>query len=343
MSAALTAQSWLNHRPVRAGEDAPSWTQSPPPATLEVADVERAQGRIARHLGETPTQYTRRWGAWLKLENLQETGAYKVRGALNALCAQFERGDYRPVIAASAGNHGAGVAWAASQLGLRATLVVPEDAPRCKIERIQACGGTVIERGADFEASLDWAMELAEQTRSRLLHAFDDPDIIAGQGTVALELLRIDPATVVVPIGGGGLASGVITALRGRAIRVIGVQVEGVDAMRRVLHDGVGRIEPAPTLADGLRVKEAGRLTREICRHGLSDLVTVSEAEVRRTMIELARHEGLRVEGAGAVAVAGLRHVRNGRAVAILSGGNADPAIFDRLLGNQATRRLTRS
>ena len=114
-------------------------------------------------------------------------------------------------------------------------------------------------------------------------------------------------------------------------------RVEGVDAMRRLLQEGVGRIDPAPTLADGLRVREAGRLTREICRHGLSDLLTVSEAEVRKAMRELARCEGLRVEGAGAVAVAGLRHIRTGRVAAIISGGNADPGTLDLLLGKFST------
>lgn len=336
MNATLTAQAWLEHRRPVGGDDSRAWVAPRPASPLETADVRRAAMRIAEHLTETPTQFSRRWGAWLKLENLQETGAYKVRGALNALTAQLERGDHRPLIAASAGNHGAGVAWAAARVGLRATLVVPEDAPRCKIDRITSYGATVIEHGEHFEESLQWAMHLAEETGSRLLHAFDDPDIIAGQGTVALELLRINPEVVVVPIGGGGLASGVITALRGQKTKVIGVQVEGVDAMRQVVQEGIPRIEPARTLADGLRVREAGRLTREICRRGLSDFVTVTEAEVRRTMRELVRHEGLRVEGAGAVAVAGLRYVQSRRAVAIISGGNADPVIFDRLLGKPA-------
>ncbi len=337
MSAVLTARAWLHHRPRFGDGDARPWAPLSSASPLEPADVRRAAARIAEHLTETPAQFTRRWGAWLKLENLQETGAYKVRGALNALTAQVERGDHRAIIAASAGNHGAGVAWAAARLGLRATLVVPKDAPRCKVERIQSYGATVVEHGEHFEESLEYATRRAEERRSRLLHAFDDPDIIAGQGTIALEVLRINPEVVVVPIGGGGLASGVITALRGQAVKVIGVQIEGVDAMRQVLENGVTRIEPARTLADGLRVREPGRLTREICHRGLSDFVTVTESEVRRTMRELARHEGLRVEGAGAVAVAGLRYVRSKRAVAIVSGGNADPGIFDRLLGKQTS------
>lgn len=336
MNATLTTQAWLPDRPPVGDDDSRGWIAPPPAAPLEPADVRRAAARLAEHLRETPTRFSSSWGAWLKLENLQETGAYKVRGALNALTAQLERGDRRPVIAASAGNHGAGVAWAAARVGLRATLVVPYDAPRCKIERILDYGATVVERGEHFEESLQWATDRAEETGSRLLHAFDDPEVIAGQGTVALELLRIRPDTVLVPIGGGGLASGVITALGGQETRVIGVQIEGVDAMRRVVQEGIGAIEPARTLADGLRVREAGRFTREICRRGLSGFVTVTEAEVRRAMGELARREGLRVEGAGAVAVAGLPYVRGSRVVAVVSGGNADPVVLERLLAEQA-------
>lgn len=336
MNAIRTAQAWIHHRPPSTDHDSRSWIAPRPASPLEPADVRRAAARIAEHLTETPTQFSPRWRAWLKLENLQETGSYKVRGALNALTAQVERGDHRALMAASAGNHGAGVAWAAARLGLRATLVVPVDAPRCKIERIQSYGATVVEHGEHFEESLQWATQRAEETNSRLLHAFDDLDIIAGQGTVALELLRVNPDVVVVPIGGGGLASGVLTALRGQDVKVVGVQIEGVDAMRQLIQEGVARIEPASTLADGLRVREAGRLTREICRRGLSAFVTVTEAEVRHAMDELLRCEGLRVEGAGAVAVAGLRYVRSSRAVAIISGGNVDPVILDRLLDKRA-------
>lgn len=291
-------------------------------SSVDLADVRAAAVRLDAVLPRTPLIHSGAWGAWLKLESLQLTGAYKVRGALNAVLCALEQGDHRPVVAASAGNHGAGVAWAAQHVGLPAVVAVPEDAPSVKVERIAALGAEVQRVGRSFEESLQWARAYAEQAGARLIHAFDDPQVIAGQGTIAFELLGVRPDVVLVPVGGGGLAAGISLVLRAAGVRLVGVQIEGVDAMASVLRGGPDRIVPRPTVADGIRVGSPGQLTRILCRRGLERVVLVREDEVRLAMSALYVQEGLVVEGAGAVAVAGLARVPGQRRVALVTGGN---------------------
>jgi threonine dehydratase len=295
--------------------------------------VARAQSTIRSVLPETPVHHARDRGAFLKLENMQITGAYKVRGAFNAIARQLARGDRRPIVAASAGNHGKGVAWAARHFGLHATVVVPKSAPSAKIDGARALGAEVIERGQSFDECLAIARELAQRNGMRLVHAFDDPDVIAGQGTVGLELLPLEPDVVVVPVGGGGLAAGIGLALEGSGIRLVGAQVEGLDAMRRALAGLPCDGAPPSTIADGLVVREPGALTRNICSRVLSDIVLVTEAEVEQAIVELAARDKMVVEGAGAVAVAALSKVRGKKRVAIVSGGNIDLAALVALGG----------
>jgi len=255
---------------------------------------------------------------------MQHTGAYKVRGALNALLCQAARGDRRPVVAASAGNHAAGVAYAARVVGLEAVTVVPCSAPVTKIQRTQSLGARVICNGATFEDAYAEARRLSHVEGWRFLHAFDDPDIIAGQGTIAHELLAHEPDVVLVPVGGGGLAAGVGLALAARGVRVIGVQVAGVDAMSRALRGTLGGFVPAETMADGVRVSAPGALTTRICRRVLDDLITVSEGDVREAMLRLAVEDRVVAEGAGALAAAALTMVPGERKIAVVSGGNVD-------------------
>ena len=309
-----------------------------PKPLLAVDDVLAAATRIRPYVDETPTTYSPFRRCWLKLESLQVTGAYKVRGALNALIKQVERGDRRAVVAASAGNHGAAVAWAANRLGLEALIAVPTNAPTTKTDRIERLGATVVHHGAHFGESLEWALEASHKRHARFLHAFDDLDVMAGQGTVALELIHKRPDVVVLPIGGGGLASGCSTVLKAAGIRVFGVQVEGVDAMRSILNGGPSSIVPADTLADGLRVSEAGHFSRQICAENLEDVVTVSESHMRHTMASLALHEGIVVEGAGAVAVAALDQVPGSRRIALVSGGNVDSRVMIDVLAEYQSR-----
>lgn len=299
---------------------------------VSAADVLAAQARLRRYLNPTPLHYAERFGCWLKLENLQRTGSYKVRGAMNALLAARERGDTRPTIAASAGNHAQGLAWAAYRLGLPAITVMPRTAPETKVAGVAHWGATVRLHGDSYDEAKAFAAELAAQHDYRLLSAFDDPDVIAGQGTVGLEMAALMPDVVLVPIGGGGLASGVVLALKSQGVRVIGAQVENVDSMARALRDDHTVREPAATLADGVRVKEPGALTQQVLRALLDDVVIVREAELRETLVRLALEEHVIAEGAGALALAAGRRVAGKRKCAVVSGGNVDASVLAKLL-----------
>jgi threonine dehydratase len=288
------------------------------------AGLAAARARITAVLTPTPVVAARSRDAWLKLENLQTTGSFKVRGALNAIARGVEAGDRPSLVAASAGNHGLGVAWAARRFGLSACVVVPRDAPRAKVEGCRALGAEIVVGGDGYEACWAVAHRLAAERGARLVHAFDDPDVIAGQATVGFEIAAMAPDVVLVPVGGGGLAAGVGLALRGRDVRVIGVQVEGADGLRRALR-GQAPVRPRQTLADGLRVATAGALTTRICASVLDDVITVREDEVYAAVRQLAIDEHLVVEGAGAVAFAALGRVRARRPLAIITGGNIDP------------------
>lgn len=301
-------------------------------ADVTASDVLAASARLRRYLPPTPLHYAERFGCWLKLENLQRTGAYKVRGALNALLAARERGDRRTVITASAGNHAMGLAWAARALKVPVITVMPVTAPTVKAQGVAFLGATVRQHGQSYDEARAFAEQLAGQHGFRYLSAFDDPDVIAGQGTLGIELAAHAPEAVLVPIGGGGLAAGVALALKSQGVRIIGAQVEGVDAMARALGGDSAAIQPAATLADGTRVAKAGELTRAILSHLLDDLVIVREAELRETLARLMLEEHIVAEGAGALALAAGRRVASRRKVAIVSGGNIDAAVFAQLL-----------
>ena len=305
---------------------------------VTVADVLAAQARLRRYLPPTPMHHAERFGVMLKLENLQRTGSYKVRGALNALLAARERGDLRPVIAASAGNHAQGLAWAAYRLGVQVITVMPHGAPDNKIAGVAHWGATVRQHGDSYDEAYAFARELAEQNDYRFLSAFDDPDVIAGQGTVGIEIAPFAPDVVIVPIGGGGLASGVALALKSQGVRVVGAQVEGVDSMARALKGDLRSIAPVASLADGVRVKTPGFLTRRLCASLLDDVVIVREAELRETLVRLALEENIIAEGAGALALAAGRRVAGKRKCAVVSGGNIDAAVLAGLLSDVRPR-----
>ena len=305
---------------------------------VTASDVLAAQARLRRYLNPTPLHYAERFGCWLKLENLQRTGSYKVRGAMNALLAARERGDTRPTIAASAGNHAQGLAWAAYRLGMPAIAVMPKTAPDTKVAGVAHWGAAVRLHGETYDEAKAFAAELAAQHGYRLLPAFDDPDVIAGQGTVGLELASLMPDVVLVPIGGGGLAAGVVLALKSQGVKVIGAQVEGVDAMARALKGDTALRDPAATLADGVRVKEPGHITRGVLHELLDDLVIVREAELRETLVRLALEEHVIAEGAGALALAAGRRVAGKRKCAVVSGGNVDAGVLARLLSEVRPR-----
>jgi threonine dehydratase len=278
---------------------------------------------------------------FLKCENLQKTGSFKVRGALNRILELDDVARGRGVATVSAGNHAQAVAWAAARAGISATVVMPADASPTKARASEEYGAEVILQGTIIEA-FDLALEVAQDRGLTFLHAFDDPLIIAGQGTVALEVLEDVPdvATVVAPVGGGGLISGVALAVASLApaARVFGVEPHGACAMRKSLDKGEAvHIESVDTIADGLGAPMAGELTFEVVRRHVADVVLVSDDEIREAMAFLLARTKLLVEPAGAAGVAALLAGRiplaDGPVVAILSGGNVDLDRLPDLLG----------
>jgi len=256
---------------------------------------------------------------WLKAENLQRTGAFKVRGAVNKIATLSPAERATGVVAASAGNHGQAVAWAAREAGTHARIYVPQDAPMTKVEACRNYGAETVMGGAYFEDAFAGARTYVEETGATFIHPFEDPVVIAGQGTIGLELAEQITAaqTVVIPVGGGGLAAGIGTALR--AVKP-GVRIVGVQAGKS-----------GYTIADGIFVKEPGELTTSILDAVLDDMVHVSDEEISEALVLLLERTKLLVEGAGAVGLAALLHGRvggEGPVAVILSGGNIDPTLL---------------
>jgi threonine dehydratase len=295
------------------------------PPTLE--DVRAAAARIRPLLGPTPQVESPELGASLKLEIFQPTGSFKVRGAAAALTAL---GPGECVVAASAGNHGLAVAWAAAQLGIEATVVVAKTASPVKIEAISRFPATLVLHGEDYDAAEAHALSL----EGRYVSPYNDRGVIAGAGTIALEL--DDAETIVVPVGGGGLAAGVCLAVPA-AVRVIGVVAEASPAMRAAVEAGhVVAVEVRETLADGLAGNiEAGSVTVGLCARRLEEVVAVSEAELAEAMRFLVREHGLVAEGSGAAAIAALLAGRvrpRGPTVALVTGRNVTAQALARVL-----------
>lgn len=287
---------------------------------------------------------------WLKLENEQVTGSFKVRGAFNAIAALDPDVRARGVVASSAGNHGLGVAFAARHFGIPATIFVPRTAPEVKRRGIEALGATVNAAEPHYDAALARARRAAEETGRTFVHPCLGAALLAGQGTVGLEIIEALPelATVVVPVGGAGLLGGIASLLRAVAphVRIVGTQSELTDAMARsVRANEVVPIESRPTLADGL-AGDIDDAALDIGRHALDDIVTVSEEELGDAIAWLARTEGLVVEGAGAVGVAAVRQGRLGElafpVAVVLSGRNIDRERHERVLReSSATEAVT--
>jgi threonine dehydratase len=283
----------------------------------------------------------------LKAECLQRAGSFKLRGALSKLAALGETG--AGLVTASAGNHGRAVADAARIRGVECTVFMPRDASVSKVAAVERLGARVDLQGGSVEEALDLAAARARETGAALVHPFDDLDVIAGQGTLALELLEEVPdlARVLVPVGGGGLASGVGMALRRSRpeVRLIGVQARAcapyAEALGRLGSGERAEISPGATIADGIAIKRPGRLTLPLLRELLDDLELVSEDEIAGAMVFLAERAKLVAEGAGAVAAAALLSGRieagHGTTVAIVSGGNVDSGLLAGLLRRHET------
>jgi threonine dehydratase len=316
-------------------------------ASVTAGDVERAAADFRRHLRPTPLQLSRGLSqaagcqVFLKLESVQPIRSFKLRGALNKLTRMPADRRAAGVITASAGNHGMGVAYAAAEFGVPATVYVPENANPFKVEAIKRLGASVVHAGRSYSAAFDAAVEAQKETGATLVHAYDDPDVVAGQGTIGLELLEDLPEldVAVVPIGGGGLIAGISLYLKSKrpSVRVIGVEPEGADAMRRSLEAGrIVTLDRVDTIADGLAASAPGALTLALAQRHVDEVVTVSDDEMLRSIRQLFEVEHLLAEPAGAAALAGLLK-RGGvgaadRAAVIVSGANATDAVLLRAL-----------
>lgn len=312
---------------------------------VEVPDdvtLKAAAEVIGRHLVPTPVVAAPALGdgAVLKIESFQPTGSFKVRGGLAAVAAAVQRQPGVELVAASAGNHGLGVAYAADRLGARATVVVAENASMAKVRALEQFGVTLVRHGDSYDEAEAYALELAGRRGGHYVSPYNDPDVIAGQASLAGELLRQVPdlATVVVPVGGGGLISGISLATEGTAVRIVGVEPEASAAMSAALR--AGRAVPVHighTIADGLAGSiEQGSVTVEIARRRGVEMVTVDERELIDAVRFLAVEVGLVAEGAGAAAVAAVRAGRpeavTGPTAVLVTGRNIDPNLLASIL-----------
>ena len=327
--------------------DRPSWL------AVTLADVRRAATAIAGAIRPSPMIASAALGAeiggevFLKLETLQPTGSFKERGALNKLLTLDAAQRRVGVVAMSAGNHAQGVAFHARRLGIPATIVMPEATPFTKIDRTEALGATVVLKGAGLVEARQAADALAQQRGLTLVHPYDDAAVIAGQGTIALEMLAEYPELdmLVVPTGGGGALSGIAVAANGLnpAIDIVGVQCALYPSMVRLVRgEPPGLPAEGATLAEGIAVKEPGRLTRQIVETLVGDLRVVDEAQLEAAVEFLIERHKLVVEGAGAAGVAAMRadpaRFRGKRVGIVLTGGNID----SRLLASILMRSLVR-
>ncbi len=306
-----------------------------------------ARQRIRRHIYLSPARYSAGLSemtgqqVFLKLENLQRTGAFKERGALNKILTLTWDERERGVIAASAGNHAQAVAYHASQNGIRARIVMPLMTPLVKVAATAGYGADVVLHGADYDEACAEAVRQSSADGLTFLHPFDDDDVIAGQGTIGLELLEQvhELEAVVVPIGGGGLIAGVACAIResNRNIRIVGVQTERLPSMLRAREAGHPVTVPAEaTIADGIAVRRAGERTLPLVEKYVDQLVTVDEEEIASAILVLLEREKTLAEGAGAAALAALLQKKtslNGQRTAVLiGGGNIDVTLLSKII-----------
>ncbi len=321
--------------------------------TVGVADVEAAAATIASGVSHTPSALSETLSALLgctivvKFENLQFTASFKERGARNKLLHLTADERAAGVVAVSAGNHAQAVARHASLLGIDAMVVMPETTPFVKVANTRALGATVELCGATVKEARERCVAVAAAEGRTIVHPYDDPFVVAGQGTVGLELLADHPSldTVVVPVGGGGLLAGIATVYRARAphVDLVGVQSEGYDSMARRLRGDASPVADGPTMAEGIAVAEPGELTSSILRDANVDIVTVSEQAIEEAVNLFLEIEKVVAEGAGAAALAAVAQHRErfaGRHVGVvLTGGNIDP----RLLASTIMRGLVHS
>ena len=315
---------------------------------ISLQDVREAADRIEGSVVQTPCTPSEAFGelfggrAWFKFENLQRTGSFKERGALNRMLMIPPDERSRGVIAASAGNHAQGVAFHAGRLGMRATIVMPERTPLIKVSNTERYGARVVLHGTSYDEAMGEALRLRDAEGSTLIHPFDDPGVIAGQGTIGLELLSQCPgmSTVVVPVGGGGLISGIAMAIKetNPSVRIVGVEAAVLPAALRAREAGrVVTIEAAETIADGIAVRSIGENTHRLIERYVDDLVVVGEEEIASAVLLLLEREKTVAEAACATTLAAVLSgaagdVAGDDVVFLLSGGNIDVNLLSRII-----------
>jgi threonine dehydratase len=316
--------------------------------TVVMTDILEARDRIAGIVHQTPILKDEKLEArigckiYFKAENLQRAGSFKIRGAYNKISQLSSDEKSRGVITASAGNHAQGVALAAKLNGISSTIVLPEFAPLTKIVATKALGAEVIMHGSTFDEAVDHSRRLQEEKGLTYVHAFDDDRIIAGQGTIGLEIAEVRPdvSVVVVPIGGGGIISGIAIAIKELipGVRVVGVQAENVAPVRPSLAAGRPvEIDYKPTIADGIAIKRPAERTLAIIKEYVDEIVEVSEEEISEGIFHLAQNAHLVVEGAGAAGAAAVIAGKvklnpDDRVCAVLCGGNIDGNVLARVI-----------
>jgi threonine dehydratase len=314
---------------------------------ISFTDIEQARKRIGSSIFLSPCAYSETLSKvtgtklWLKLENLQMTGSFKERGACNKLMALTAEERAHGVICASAGNHAQGVAYHATRLGIDATIVMPETTPLIKVQSTRTFGGRVILHGANYDEAFELAQKIEADEKRTFVHPFDDDLIMAGQGTIGLELLEQNPylEAVIVAIGGGGLAAGIATAIKetNPRIKVYGVETSAIPSMQAALAAGSPVTVPAArTIAEGIAVRRAGVRTMEVVKKYVDDIVLVDEEEIAEAILMLLEKEKTVAEGAGAAPLAALVHRRlpvEGKKVAVVvCGGNIDVNVISRII-----------
>ena len=313
---------------------------------VTLKDIEEARERLKNVVHKTPLQNSRTFSdiagseVYLKLENLQKTGSFKVRGAANCIQTLSEEQKSHGVLAASAGNHAQGVALGAHAANIKATIVMPEGAPLAKVEATRGYGAEVVLKGAGYDDAYAEAVRIQEATGATFIHPYDDPAVIAGQGTIGLEILEQCPdiKSIVVPVGGGGLLAGVATAVKNvnPKVKVYGVQASGAPAMYLAKHAGKWVTTPeANTLADGIAVKIPGKNTFELIDKYVDDIMVVKDEDIAATIVLMIERAKLIAEGAGAISLAAILQgaiPRADKMAALISGGNIDINLISRLI-----------
>jgi threonine dehydratase len=315
---------------------------------IDLKTIKNAHNRIKNIVHNTPFAYApilsnmSGYDVYLKKENLQITGAFKLRGAFNKIASLVEDGKSGGVVAASAGNHAQGVAYSAKHFNLKATIVMPESTPLTKVQGVKDLGASVILKGSNYDEAYEYATTYAKEHSLEFVHPFTDDEVMAGQGTIALEMLEVvsDLDAVVVPVGGGGLISGIATAIKeiNPDIKVIGVSALGAPAMRES-YEAKKPIDTTTvrTIADGIAVRDTSPKTLEYILKYVDDFIGVCEDEIASAILFLLERQKLLVEGAGAVGVAALMHhklslPKGSKVGIVLSGGNIDVTMLSLII-----------